>query len=317
MELRDVEAFLAVADELHFRRAAARLGVSQGRVSQTIASLERQVGGQLFERTSRRVRLTGLGERFRAGAQQGYADLVRTLHDCQAAARGMTGRFRIAYQPTLGGAFITSIASALAVRHPEWEIVFNAIVLHRAFDLPALFQEAVADLALVWFPGGDGRAGSASNLTIGPVLARESRGVLVPEGHPLTRRSVVSLDDLRDYELLRFPEHVDDNVRGSWTPRFAPSGQSLRYTKEDLCQLAGRTEVLDEDVHVLVTQGRGLYLTVASLLERTPFPGLAVIPIRDLPPVVIVPVWLRSAETVATRAVAHAAALACSVANAG
>jgi hypothetical protein len=60
MDVQQVEAFLAVADELHFGRAAERLVQSRPRVSKLIASLEREVGGALFDRTSRRVRLTPL-----------------------------------------------------------------------------------------------------------------------------------------------------------------------------------------------------------------------------------------------------------------
>ncbi|MFC9640896.1 LysR family transcriptional regulator [Streptomyces mirabilis] len=61
MERHEIEAFLTLADELHFRRTSERLGLAQGRVSQTIKKLERRIGVPLFERTSRRVTLTPAG----------------------------------------------------------------------------------------------------------------------------------------------------------------------------------------------------------------------------------------------------------------
>jgi DNA-binding transcriptional LysR family regulator len=65
MELREIEIFLALAEELHFSRTAERLHVSQARISQTIKKLERQVGAPLFDRTSRSVAPTPIGARLR------------------------------------------------------------------------------------------------------------------------------------------------------------------------------------------------------------------------------------------------------------
>jgi DNA-binding transcriptional LysR family regulator len=69
VELREIEVFLVLAEELHFGRTAVRLRLSQGRVSQLVRALEREIGGSLFERSSRQVRLTRLGVRFRSGAE--------------------------------------------------------------------------------------------------------------------------------------------------------------------------------------------------------------------------------------------------------
>ena len=75
MDMAQAGAFLAVAEELHFGRAADQLHVSQPRVSRLIAALERQIGGALFERTSRKVTLTPLGEQFRGELGAAYARL--------------------------------------------------------------------------------------------------------------------------------------------------------------------------------------------------------------------------------------------------
>jgi hypothetical protein len=108
--------------------------------------------------------------------------------------------------------------------------------------------------------------------------------------------------------MLRPPSAGAPLLRDLWIPRFTPSGRPIRHTADDLVTLTATNEVLVDDVLTLVARGRGLHCTVASLLDRFPFPGLTVIPIRDMPPMVIVPVWLTAAENATIRAFAEAAA---------
>jgi len=109
MNLAQVEAFLILADELHFGRTAERLALSQPRVSRLMTALEREVGGALFERTSRRVRLTPLGVRLRAGLQPGFAQIRAALDDARAAAGQPAGVLRIGFTNTTGGDALTSL----------------------------------------------------------------------------------------------------------------------------------------------------------------------------------------------------------------
>ncbi|WP_280371027.1 LysR family transcriptional regulator [Nocardia wallacei] len=88
MDLRELEAFLAVAEELHFGRAGVRLYVSQSRVSQLLRSPEHRIGGRLVERTSRRVSLTPLGRQLFPELRTAYDRLRATLDSaCATAAR--------------------------------------------------------------------------------------------------------------------------------------------------------------------------------------------------------------------------------------
>ena len=79
MDIREIEAFLAVAEELHFGRTAERLGVSPGRVSQLIAALEQRLGRRLVLRSSRTVELSAAGEQFLAEARVGYRQLEQAI----------------------------------------------------------------------------------------------------------------------------------------------------------------------------------------------------------------------------------------------
>jgi DNA-binding transcriptional LysR family regulator len=113
LELREIEAFLAVAAELHFGRAAESLRLTTSRVSQMVRALERQIGAPLFERTSRRVRLTPLGEELLTGLRPAYERLGELLHEAQRSAATTGSRLAVGFsasllpgiQQTLTGAF--------------------------------------------------------------------------------------------------------------------------------------------------------------------------------------------------------------------
>ncbi len=97
MELRQIDCFLAVATDLHFGKAAKRLSLAQSSVPEAINSLEKEVGGQLFVRTSRRVQLTPLGDKFRLGVEPAALVLRATLDDCRKITLGQTSRLRVGF----------------------------------------------------------------------------------------------------------------------------------------------------------------------------------------------------------------------------
>src|SRR5436305_14849521 len=110
MDTAEIEVFLVLAEELHFGRTAERLRLPQPRVSRLVASLERRAGGALFERTSRRVRLTPLGEQLAGRLRPAYAQLTAALDEARAAARQAVGAVRIGFSPTSNMAPLTRLA---------------------------------------------------------------------------------------------------------------------------------------------------------------------------------------------------------------
>lgn len=305
--MRDIETFLEVARELHFGRAARSLGLTQGRVSQIIRGLEREVGAQLFERSGRSVRLTPLGERFRAGAVHGHRALAEVLKSCQAAARHVTGQIRLGYLRSVGADLVDRVVRAFDARHPDCEIMVNTLVCRDLRSLTELFESWDVDVAIAWSPGTDD-SNPHTDLVSGPVLAEVPRGVLVPAGHSLAQIGAVSIEELVDHELLRFPDSFDTSLRKAWTPDSTPLGRALTYAERDVCQMIGRREVQPEDVAALVARGYGLHLTTVSLFDRVLFPGLAKVHVHDLPPMPVVPLWSAAAETATIRAFVEVAA---------
>ncbi|MEU6645649.1 LysR family transcriptional regulator [Saccharomonospora sp. NPDC046836] len=308
MELREVEVFLTLAEELHFGRAAVRLRITQGRVSQTIRALEKEIGGALFERTNRQVRLTPLGEQFRIGARRGYDELHRALRECRATARNITSQLRVGYLPSMGSDAVTGIVNAFEQRHPECRVYLHTLQLRRSLDPEPALLAGDTDIALCWSPGGDGSAMKTSRLVVGPVLAYVPRAVLVPSDHPLTRHSSIVLDDLVDYVLINPSTAAPAHQRELWTPSTTPTGHTLTHTADDIMRMTHQDEVTANAVLTLVARGNGLHCTITTLLDHIPFSGLSVIPIRDMPPMALVPVWAATLENATIRAFARTAA---------
>jgi DNA-binding transcriptional LysR family regulator len=277
--------------------------------SNRIKALESEIGAALFERTSRMVRLTALGERFRAGVRPAHQQLLGTLAECRAVARAVTGQLRVNYLPTVGVEFVTRIVTAFEARYPQCRTVLNTVPIRRGF-LPVFTRPTgSAEVALTWSPDGDGQLLAEAGLAAGPVLATEQRAVVVPTGHALARRTSIRLEDLGVFELLNLDSSDLAGVPAAWTPRVTPSGRVLRQTADDIYSLAATSSVSLEDVLTLVARRRGLHLSIRSVLDRFPFPGLVAVPIEDMPPMAVVPVWQKAEETATVRAFVEAAAI--------
>ena len=221
MDMQQVEAFLAVADELHFGRAAERLVLSRPRVSKLIASLEREVGGALFSRTSRRVRLTPLGTRFRQQLRPGYNQMQAALADARAAATQASGVLRIGFTVTTGGQALTRLVTAFASAHPDCQVSLTEVGIG---DPYAPLRRDEIDVLVNWL------AVDEPDLTAGPVIDRCDRALAVAAGHPLAASRQVTAEDLGDLEMARIPPSLPAALSDALLPPRPPSGRPTRRT---------------------------------------------------------------------------------------
>jgi DNA-binding transcriptional LysR family regulator len=222
MDTAEVEVFLVLAEELHFGRTAERLRMPQPRVSRLVSALERRVGGVLFERTSRRVRLTPLGERLRSQLQPAYQELTAALDGARAAAGDAAGLLRIGFSPTSNMAVLTRLTGAFEASHPGCHAVLDGV---SNLDPYSALRRGELDVLLNWL------AVDEPDLTVGPVLEHRDRVLAVASADPLARRPAVSLEDVagRDVALMipPFPPALYDAI----IPPCTPSGRVIHRSQ--------------------------------------------------------------------------------------
>ncbi|MEU3747988.1 MULTISPECIES: LysR family transcriptional regulator [Streptomyces] len=287
-ERYELEAFLTLAEELHFGRTAERLGVSTGRISQTVKKLERRVGAPLFARTSRSVRLTPVGRRLYEDALPAYRQLRAALERATEAGRGVHGRLRTGFATPWGGELLTAAADTLIARHPGCEITVREVPLDGG---SAPLRDGTLDVQFVAFPVRE------PDLTTGPVVVTEDRVLLLPAGHPLAGRESLGLEDLAGLAMIA-PEGASPRYwRDHHFPRRTPSGAPVGR---------GPSAATWQEVLSHVGAGRGVATGAALGARYHPRPGIAYVPLRDAPPIEYGLVWPTAADSALLRAFVEA-----------
>lgn len=147
MEFRHLESFLAIADELHFGRAAARLHLAQPSLSQQLQRLERAVGAELVARTSHEVRLTAAGHVFREHAKLIIAQLEKAAHSAREAAAGRSGTVNVGYNFPAGQHVLPAVLARMTTEYPD---VTVALWEKRTGPQLAALAAGELDVALVY-----------------------------------------------------------------------------------------------------------------------------------------------------------------------
>lgn len=301
MEWREIEVFLTLADELHFGRTADRLFLSQARVSQTVRALEGWVGGQLFERTSRQVSLTPLGERLRDELRPGYEQILRAFASAQGSTRGVSGVLRIGVISLLaGGPHLTRIMRRFEARHPLCNI---SVVDGSTVTCLNQIRDGQLDMVAAYLPV------NRPELTVGLVMNRQERALLVPDDHPLARRGFAEAEDLADLVMFEYPGVPDETLDALVPPR-TPAGRPTRRIALDTVH--GAVTLLSA-----VARGVVCHPTVASFPEVYHQTGVTVIPLHGLPPLESALIWDTSRESATVQAFAACAAEVLAEAAAG
>ncbi len=176
LERHELDAFLTLAEELHFGRTAERLHISTTRVSQTIAKLERRVGVPLFNRTSRRVELTAVGRRLEAEIRPAWTEIGAALQRAIDAGRGLTGTLHVAFVGAAGGQLCVGVTEEFGRREPGCEVRLREAQMSDVFPW---LRDGEVDMILAPLPVDE------PGIARSPVLVRASLrppGVGVPGG---------------------------------------------------------------------------------------------------------------------------------------
>ena len=265
MEIRWLEAFVAVAEELHFGRAAARLQLAQSPLSQTIRKLERELGVTLFDRSTRSVALTPAGEALLPHAHRVFEELELARQSTRAVSGVFYGTVSVGFSGALNHLTLPPLTRAVRQRYPEVTLKLVGRVMTR--DGVEQVERGALDLAFVALPL------DPSPLVRTRLIAREPLGVALPVDHPRAGAPAVDLVDLAGDGFITTPHAL---------------GSGLQETGLRACVNAGfRPRIVQEItdpfmILTLVAAGVGVALMSAEVADIMPS-GSVFVPLRGEP----------------------------------
>jgi DNA-binding transcriptional LysR family regulator len=223
MELRQLRYFVAVAEDLHFARAAGRLHMAQQSLSFQIKQLEDELGVRLFQRTTRHVELTEAGHALLKEVRLALGHLERGLEAVQRAGRGEMGRLVVGYNSTISYNVLPWIMRVFREECPDVAIVL------RELPSPILEERLMAgdlDVGLLLVP-----ASSFPDLGQKKIY-REQTVVALPYDHPLAHRTSVSLSELGKDSFIGCPRELKPVVYDQLQAACQEAGFTPRIVQE-------------------------------------------------------------------------------------
>ena len=285
-DFRALRYFVAVAEELHFTRAAERLYIAQPALSEQIRRLEGELGVELLRRTTRKVELTAAGEEFLARARRILAEADEAIAEASRAARGETGTMRVATGATAGIELVPRVLRAfreqrprvhLDLRQSDWE------------DYSAGLRDGSTDAAFVWLPFEHEGLGIAE-------LHVEPRVLALEAGHPLAAAREVRIEQLADEpwpwvdtDPVAVAYWTCADYRGGAEGRRGPTIRSMEGLLEG------------------VRAGLCVATIPRSQALASAWPGIAFRPVADLTPATLALGWRAAEETPVVQALVEIA----------
>lgn len=276
MDIKPLRLFIAVAEDLNFSRAAARLGMAQPPLSLAIKNLEQELGVRLLDRTRRSVTLTRAGAAFLVEARRSIAQLERSAHVARQVSAGRAGTLRIAYVSSAPYHFLPSVLTRFHRKFPDIDFDLQE---WPSLELIRLVENDQVDVAIL-------RSVLGTRLKLRTVIGcRESFVVALPRRHRLARRTLLRLADLAEEAFVSFS---------------AKRSPSLHQQLLMACRTAGFTPRIHQEaaqlqsIMSLVAAGLGIAL-VPSSIQHLNHPEIAFRRLRDRTP------WLSSELIVAMR----------------
>ena len=263
MEFRHLRYFLALAEELHFGRAAQRLSISQPPLSLNIQQLEASVGARLFTRNSRGVQLTAAGQAFVPAARALLAQAGAAMREAREVAQGQAGELQIGFAGTLLYCGLPQMLQRFQDSHPRLRLALRE--LSSSEQLAELVRDRL-DVGFVHTP----RVPPGFEQVL---VASQPMVVCLPAGHALAKKRQLDVQALQGQALVVVSRAVSPDYHE-------------RILAE--CELAGwRPPVVHELRHwlsvvALVAQGQGAALVPAALAQSA-LAGAAFVPLRGTP----------------------------------
>lgn len=280
MDAQKLRVFVAIAEELHFGRAADRLHLAQPYVSRTVRALEAELGAEVFRRTTRTVELTPAGAALLPHAHALLARTEEARTAVMAARDGRSGRVRISFAGPSAHVTVGQLARAVREQHPLVDLEFLPGRYGTTAVAELLGNES--DLALARFAQPPVGVASRS-------VARDQCVVAVPVAHRLANAYEVRIADFRDEPVVAFPESFGSTVRAMFVERCHAAGFAPRFAQSAPDSWTATA---------LVSAGVGLHFTTASAIAHLPLDGVRVREIADpIPAIGVFLTWRRDDDS--------------------
>lgn len=247
MELRHLRYFVAVAEELHFGRAADRLGMAQPPLSQQIKALEEEVGVRLLLRTKRRVELNAAGAAFLNEARKILTHADQAIRAAQRAARGETGQLAVGFVSSATYGRVSSIFRLMRAQYPDVSVVLRDLTSREQVDAMKAHQ---LDVGLVRPP-----VVGAESLAL-EVIRREPVVIALPDTHRMAMEKEIAMEALAEESFYQVPRHLGQGFYDLFIRICAQAGFSPRVIQE------ARSS---QTIVNLVAGGMGVSIVPASL----------------------------------------------------
>jgi DNA-binding transcriptional LysR family regulator len=266
MELRHLRYFVAVAEELHFRRAAERLRIAQPAVSEQIRKLEEELGVQLLERTNRKVSLTLAGDVFLVEARRVLQQAERARRAAIRTGDNADGRLRVGHLPDAVPPALPRALGRFATAAPGVDV---ALETHPSLQLIERVRDRQLDAAVVCLPA------PVSGLRVTP-LGEEGVVVALGETHPAAGRLVISPRQLERTPLLVMARSTNPAFFDSVIKAWRNGGVAAAPVEVTVPNL--------EHLLLAVAAGAGAALLPASAARRYATSGVRFIPLSSPSP---------------------------------
>lgn len=259
MDIRQLECFVAVAEELHFRRAGERLGLSQSALSERVSALEHELGARLFFRTTRQVSLTQAGSEFVQDAKRILADIEKSVSNVRHTAESDLRHIRV-----------SGVDEAISMLLPKALIAFRWIdpkVHVQVLEISSSEQHSQelishrTDVAFVRTPQEDEFISSE-------LIHRQAIVVALADTNPLAGSASLSASDIADQPIVGYPKHARPILHEALWSGFRQIGAQPNV----VCEIIDKSTLLQ-----FVAQGLGISLVPAWVMNIAP-PGVSFVP---------------------------------------
>jgi DNA-binding transcriptional LysR family regulator len=288
MEIRQVRVFLTLAEELHFGRSARRLGVVQSAVSQTLQSLEEEIGAELFERSKRRVALSAAGQAFIEPARRALEEFELAKASARGAASGEAGELRIHCTMMAALTVMPKVVASFQRRYPKVNVRVNS---SGSVEQLRALREWRCDIAFM------PKASAKKSVEDDPSLQLESLApdplcAVIKRGHAFSKRRSLPLGELAGRPMVFLLQRDEPQVYQRFREDCAAAGFEPK--------VAVQVESIEAAL-AFAAAGVGVACLPRSI-QKLGFRGVAVVPLEPPIKTMICAVWRRTpASATATR----------------